>query len=311
VSFASDTSSSTTVTLSSGNATILANFAINTYQLTVSTDGHGTITAPASSPAALTHGVATTITATPATGYHFVNWSNPSGSATIANSSTPSTTVTLTSGDATVQANFAINTYTLTLNLSGIGSSSCSVTKNPATGPYTHGSTVTLTPYAAMGYTFDHWSGDISGTDTPFNLTITADTNVTAVFVSPEIDLKVIPYIGLPVSKASGSTVTMDNYGGPISPNATVFATMLLDNSTGTSPLVVSSLDFPDYMGIWALPGGFPSSVPAGSSKDFSVWFIGAPTPGTYTITLTIGHNDYTDNENPYTLTFSATVNQY
>jgi uncharacterized repeat protein (TIGR02543 family) len=86
--------------------TLYAQWTINTYQLTVTSTTGGTITTPASSTVTVNHGVATTITATATAGYTFTGWTVPVGIAAIANSSVLSTTATLTSGDATVRANF-------------------------------------------------------------------------------------------------------------------------------------------------------------------------------------------------------------
>jgi hypothetical protein len=105
-SIANPTSASTSVTLNSGNATVTANFAIKTYQLTVLAGTGGTRTAPAASPVTVNHGVATTIAASPNSGYAFANWTITSGTAAIANPSSAGTTVTLTGGNATIQANF-------------------------------------------------------------------------------------------------------------------------------------------------------------------------------------------------------------
>ena len=78
---------------------------IYAYSLSVTNDGHGT-TSP-SGTISVNHGVSTSISATPASGdYSFVNWTVTSGSAFISNPASSSTTISLTSGDAAVQANF-------------------------------------------------------------------------------------------------------------------------------------------------------------------------------------------------------------
>jgi uncharacterized repeat protein (TIGR02543 family) len=59
-----------TITNVTSNITVTANFAINTYTLTVNSDGNGTATGSGT----VNHGVAHAITATPNTGYDFVNW---------------------------------------------------------------------------------------------------------------------------------------------------------------------------------------------------------------------------------------------
>lgn len=86
--------------------TVTANFALNTYELTVISALGGSITTPASLPATVEHGVPTPITVTPVSGYTFNGWTVETGAATIADALQPNTTVTLTSGDATVKATF-------------------------------------------------------------------------------------------------------------------------------------------------------------------------------------------------------------
>jgi len=102
---ANPSSASTTVTLTLGDATIQANFSVLLYTLTVNVSGGGTTT-PAPGPVTVSYGAQTSITATPNAGSVFVSWMVTSGTATIATPTNPTTTVTLTSGNATVQANF-------------------------------------------------------------------------------------------------------------------------------------------------------------------------------------------------------------
>ena len=78
---------------------------VTTFSLTMTNDGHGTTTP--SDTVTVNSGAATSISATPAAGYQFLNWTVTSGTAAIASSSSASTRVTLTSGNATIQANFA------------------------------------------------------------------------------------------------------------------------------------------------------------------------------------------------------------
>jgi hypothetical protein len=75
-----------------------------TYTLTVSSAAYGT-TVPAGAQT-VQPGAATAISATASPLHYFVNWTVTMGLASIANANTGSTTVTLNSGDATVQANF-------------------------------------------------------------------------------------------------------------------------------------------------------------------------------------------------------------
>ena len=87
------------------NITVTANFAINTYMLTYTAGANGTISG--TTPQTVNHGGSgTAVTAVPATGYHFVNWSD-------ASAANPRTDSNVTA-NKTVTADFAVNTYTLT-----------------------------------------------------------------------------------------------------------------------------------------------------------------------------------------------------
>lgn len=148
---ANPSSATTTVTLTSGNATVQANFSAFTYTLTVGNDGNGTTTP--SGAVTVTHGAATSIAATPSAGYQFLNWTVTSGSAAIANPSSAATTVTLTGGDAAIQANFATQTYTLTMTNDGNGTTTPS-----GTITVEHGVATTIAATPASGYQFVNWT---------------------------------------------------------------------------------------------------------------------------------------------------------
>jgi len=108
---ASASSASTTVTVN-GNVTVRANFTQNsatTYTLTVERNPtNGGTTNPASSQSNITAGTQVSISATAASGYTFSGWTVTSGSGTVANTSSASTTVTV-NGNVTVRANFTQN----------------------------------------------------------------------------------------------------------------------------------------------------------------------------------------------------------
>lgn len=69
-------------------------------------------------------------------------------------------------------------TYVLDTNVNPPAAGSVS----PLGGEYDSGAQVTLTASPASGYTFDHWSGDASGTSATIVITMTSDTDVTAYF---------------------------------------------------------------------------------------------------------------------------------
>ena len=71
------------------------------------------------------------------------------------------------------------DTFTLTVTTNGAGS----VDLNPPGGSYACGGDVTLTAMAEAGAAFCCWEGDLTGDQNPAVLTVTANANVTAVFV--------------------------------------------------------------------------------------------------------------------------------
>ncbi len=79
-------------------------FAAHTYSLTYTVNGHGAITAPASSPSSYDSGEVVTITADADPGSHFVNWSGDVS--TVVDATAASTSITM-NGNYAIVANFA------------------------------------------------------------------------------------------------------------------------------------------------------------------------------------------------------------
>ncbi|HQS50493.1 MAG: hypothetical protein B7X86_02115 [Sphingobacteriales bacterium 17-39-43] len=153
------------------NRTLVANFLLNTYTLTV-TAVNGTVS-KAPDQATYNHGSNVVLTATPAAGYVFSSWS---GDAT---GTTNPLTVNMTS-NKNITANFTAipaNQYTLTVN--AVNGSVAKVANQPT---YPSGSTVVLTATPAAGYTFSSWSGDATGSVNPLTVTMNANKNITANF---------------------------------------------------------------------------------------------------------------------------------
>jgi uncharacterized repeat protein (TIGR02543 family) len=90
-------------------------------------------------------------------------------------------------------------TYMLTtaVNPSGTGSVS------PSGGQYESGVQVTITASPASGYTFDYWSGSVSGTSPTINITMNHDYSITANFVAATVDR-----YDLTISSTEGGSVT-------------------------------------------------------------------------------------------------------
>jgi hypothetical protein len=206
---ANSSSASTTVTLTSGNATIRANFtpSISTYSLTMSNDGHGT-TSP-SGTVTVNSGAATTISATASSGYQFLNWTVTSGAATIANSSSASTTVTLTSGNATIQANFtpSISTYSLTMSNDGHGTTSPSGTVTVNSGAATSISAAPSTGYQFLNWTVTSGAATIANSSSASTtVTLTSSATIRANFTA--------------TTPSGTSAVTFAEISGPVTVTA-------------------------------------------------------------------------------------------
>jgi hypothetical protein len=125
----------------------------NDYTLTVSNDGNGT-TLP-SGASVQTKGSDVGINATSSTGYHFANWAVTDGSATFADANSANTT-TSASADVAIRANFAINTYIVTFDLAGKGTSAgdSELSQTINHGAAAAAPTITANP----SWTFNGWN---------------------------------------------------------------------------------------------------------------------------------------------------------
>lgn len=146
------------------NTTFTAQFASNDYTLTVisGNSAYGTVSGSG------TYGYNTTavITATPNTGYHFVQWND-------GNTANPRTV--LITNDTGYTALFAVNSYQVTGTATPPSAGTVA-----GGGSYTFQSTAVLTAQAAPHYHFVQWSDGT--TLNPRSLTVVSDTLLTALF---------------------------------------------------------------------------------------------------------------------------------
>jgi photosystem II stability/assembly factor-like uncharacterized protein len=157
-----------TFTNVTGNRTISATFAINTYTLTYTAGAGGTITG--TSPQTVNSGGSgTLVTAVPNAGYHFVSWSD-----TVATAARTDAGVT---GNITVTASFAIDTFTLTYTAGAGGTITGTSPQTVNSGG--SGTLVTAVPNA--GYHFVSWS-DTVATAARTDAGVTGNITVTASF---------------------------------------------------------------------------------------------------------------------------------
>jgi hypothetical protein len=165
------------ITVSTSSATYTANFTTQ-YALTASVSpSEGGMVSP-SGTSWRNSGQSVSITATPAAGYSFLNWSGDL-------SSSPNPTSITMNGPKNVTANFSQSQYTLIVNISPSGTGT--VSKNPDKSTYVYGDQVTLTATANSGYAFGNWTGDITGATNPVTLTVNSNKTVTASFSTPSV----------------------------------------------------------------------------------------------------------------------------
>jgi uncharacterized repeat protein (TIGR02543 family) len=111
------------------------------------------------------------ITATPLSGWKFDSWTGDA-------SGTSKTVAILMDGDKSITANFSKMTYTLTISLTGTG------TTDPITGAHAYdaGAVVNLTANPANGWKFTSWSGDVTATTSATTITMNSDKTIVANF---------------------------------------------------------------------------------------------------------------------------------
>ena len=168
------------------------------YTLTA-TAGEGGSVAPSSG--SFNAGTQVSITATPSSGYQFINWSNDS---------TVNPLTIILNSDFSITANFEviINSYTLTVT-SGEGGS----ISNEG-GEYNEGTEVTLTATPEEGYRFIGWSDD--STEESITITLSEDTTLEALF-------ELIPIYTVTVTSQEGGSVSTE--GGEYEEGAEVTIT--------------------------------------------------------------------------------------
>ncbi|WKD86268.1 hypothetical protein KCTC32516_01634 [Polaribacter huanghezhanensis] len=195
-------------------------------------------------------GTSVTVTATPNTGYNFVNWTS-AGTAV----STNLTYTFVLSANATLVANFEAKTYTL-----NVTAQNGTVLKNPDAVTYNGGDTVQLTATPNSGYEFTFWSGDATGTTNPLTVLMNANKNITANFslitsvvCTPAVDLGTAGNYAILAESGISTTGTTSITGDMgISPAAATFITgfglsYVAGSTYSTSSLVTGKIYAPGY----------------------------------------------------------------
>jgi PKD repeat protein len=229
--------------------TVTANRYNLTVNVTPSNGGNVTVngTTPTGYPNTTTwnNGDVVTLNATAASDYHFVNWTgNLTGS-------TNPTNITM-NDNKNVTANFALNRYNLTVNVTPSNGGSVTadgqiLTGYPNTTTWNNGDVVTLNATAASGYDFANWTGDVGTvgnvTSPTTNITMNGNYSIVANFTvhepiicvnPPSLSLKVAPNTTVTkiytITNCGGGTLHWDSSNITYVPNGNM--TWLTQNIT-------------------------------------------------------------------------------
>ena len=169
-----------TYKMETSNVTLTANFLMNNYAVSYTTDGNGSISG--STPQTVDYGSnGSAVTATPTAGYRFTGWSDG--------------VRTATRSEINVVANvFATAQFTaITYSVTYTGGSNGSIIGSSAQVIQYAGNTSPVTATPETGYRFSGWSdGNINATRSDLN--ITSALSVTANFeLIPPLALEVLP----------------------------------------------------------------------------------------------------------------------
>ena len=154
-----------------GNRSVTAHFVRIQHTLIMAIDGGGSTT-PTVGAHTYDEGTVVPLTATPEAGWQFDYWSGD-----LTGSANPAS-VTM-DGNRSVTAHFVRIQHTLTMAVDGSGSIT------PAVGDHTYdeGTVVPLVGTPDVGWLFDHWSGDLTGSANPTSVTMNGNKQVVAHFV--------------------------------------------------------------------------------------------------------------------------------
>ena len=150
-----------------------ANFSLNSYVVTTSSNPENGGTT--SGGGGYDFGDEVTVTATPAIGFTFVNWTENGNE--VSNQQNYTFTV---NGSRDIVANFLINSYVVTVNANPSEAGSIE-----GVGSYNHGQNVTLSATPNFGYSFVNWtenSNEVSDEE-EYSFIIESDRNIIANFI--------------------------------------------------------------------------------------------------------------------------------
>lgn len=164
---------------------LTANFEIKTYELTINTEGEGSVSEKVLQQKTSEYetGTVVELTANPDKGYKFVEWKGD-----ITGTDNPAE-ITI-DNPKEVTAVFEKKNYALTVNTNGEGAVSEQVIQQKSTD-YEYGTVVELTANPSTGWKFVEWQDAATGTSNPTQVTVDTVKTVTAVFEKKKYSVNV------------------------------------------------------------------------------------------------------------------------
>ena len=158
---------------------LVANFTLLDYDVIVNVnpENSGTVTGSGN----YLHGDEVTVTATPNTGYRFVNWTENGN--VVSEESEYSFTIT---NERNIVANFTLLDYDVIVSVNPENSGTAT-----GAGNYIHGNNVTLTATPNVGYKFVNWTedGEVVSEESEYSFTITSERELVANFTLLDYDV--------------------------------------------------------------------------------------------------------------------------
>ena len=168
-------------------AVVVCMFVVSATAIASNTEGGTVKAAILNSTTVWESGTMVSLTAVPDLGWRFDHWAG-ADVGDVADPNSSQTTIIM-NGNKAIQAIFVeLPRYTLSASTGGNGS----VTKSPDQADYIEGTAVSVTAVPDLGWQFDHWTGDLSGSANSATVVMDADKSIAAVFTAATPDAPVI-----------------------------------------------------------------------------------------------------------------------